>query len=291
MLTPEKTALYNKILLERLSLYVNLTPRYITPDIVAELTEECGLSATEAVSTLLAAAIGLDVDSSPDDRELFFEYFPEMLSRLDTSVYTDDPYYRAIPRESKRLGKWELGEQLYAPYEIFVWNDLRRMRDGRIIPQIAFFEEEFRFPAVLESGREWMTVTPNEIETMREAVAAARGRVLTFGLGLGYFAYMASMRDEVESVTVIERDSEVIRLFSEQLLPCFSNPEKLRIVKSDAFEYAEGLRDGEFDLIFCDIWHDPSDGVGLYRRMKQYEKNAPHSRWLYWIEQTLRCYM
>lgn len=291
MLSKEKTERYNRILLEKLSLYINLTPRFITPEIVSELVRECGLTATEAVSTLLAAALGIDIDGSSDDRELFFEYFPEMISRLDTEVYENDPYYVGIPKLKAKFGKWELKRESYAPYELFVWNDLRKLRDGRVVPQIGFFEKEFAFPAVLEGGREWMTVTPNEIETMREAVEAARGRVLTFGLGLGYFAYMAARCDGVESVTVVERDREVIELFRKMILPHFPTPEKIRIVEGDAFEFADRLIDGEFDLIFTDIWHDPSDGVELYLKMKGYERRAPHSRWLYWIEPTLKCYM
>lgn len=291
MLTDEKIKKYNQILLEKLSLYINLTPRFITPEIVSELVNECGLTATEAVSTLLAAALGLDIDSSNDDRELFFEYFPEMISRLDTEVYENDPYYVGIPKFEAKFGEWEFRRESYAPYELFVWNDLRKLRDGRVIPQIGFFEKEFDFPAVLEGGREWMTVTPNEIETMREAVESAHGRVLTFGLGLGYFAYMAARCDEVESVTVVERDREVIELFHNMILPLFPAPEKIRIIEGDAFEFADRLIDGEFDLIYTDIWHDPSDGVELYRKMKSYEQRAPHSRWLYWIEPTLKCYM
>lgn len=291
MLTKEKAEKYNKILLERLSLYINLTPRYITPEIVSELVSECGLSAEEAVETVLAAAIGLDVDGSAEDRELFFEYFPDMIRRLDPSVYEGDPYYRALPPLDVKLGRWSLTTQHYAPYELFVCNDLRAMRDGRIVPQIGFFESDFRFPAVLEGGREWMTVTPNEIETMRDAISKSRGRVLTFGLGLGYFAYMASIRDGVESVTVVERDRSVIELFEVHLLGFFPHPEKIRIIEADAFEFAAKMRDGEYDTVFCDIWHDPSDGVEAYLKMKEFEKALPHSRFFYWIEDTLRCYM
>ena len=79
----------------------------------------------------------------------------------------------------------------------------------------------FYFPAVLENGNEWMTVTPNEVETMKEAISQARGRVAAYGLGLGYFAFMASEKSDVTGVTVIERDEQAIRLFEEEILPQF----------------------------------------------------------------------
>ena len=66
------------------------------------------------------------------------------------------------------------------------------------------------FPAILENDRIWMTVTPNEIETMKEPVDQAFGNVLTFGFGLGYYAYMISEKEEVTSITVVEINGDVI---------------------------------------------------------------------------------
>lgn len=86
-------------------------------------------------------------------------------------------------------------------------------KEGRQIPQIGFFDTEFMFPALLENDRIWMTITPNEIETMKEPVDGAFGHVLTFGLGLGYYACMVSEKENVESVTVVDMNEDVIRLF------------------------------------------------------------------------------
>ena len=95
---------------------------------------------------------------------------------------------------------------------------------------------------------------------MKKAVLGARGNVLTFGLGLGYYTYMVSERAEVESVTVVERDKEVIELFKRFILPQFAYPEKVRIICSDAFEFADReLKNGFYNYIFTDLWHDPSD--------------------------------
>ena len=42
-----------------------------------------------------------------------------------------------------------------------------------------------------------------------------------------------------------------------------------------------------FDSIFCDLWHDQSDGLPLYLRLKKAEGRAPAARFDYWIEPTL----
>jgi AraC-like DNA-binding protein len=61
-----------------------------------------------------------------------------------------------------------------------------------------------------------MSITPNEIVTMREPVARASGRVLTLGLGLGYYAYMVHLKEDVTDVTVVEREQAVIDLFEKK---------------------------------------------------------------------------
>ena len=138
---------------------------------------------------------------------------------------------------------------------------------------------------MFESGREWMLITPNEINTMRKPIEAAKGKVLTFGLGLGYYAYMVSEKSDVKSVTVVEKNDNVIELFVSQMLPKFKNKDKIRIVRADAFEYAEQVMPGEkFDYAFVDTWRDASDGLPMYERMKALEHLSPETEFSYWIE-------
>jgi hypothetical protein len=188
-------------------------------------------------------------------------------------------------------GKWELKTEALQPFEPFVCDDIVVTPDRRMIPQIAFFKEKYPFPAVLENGREWMTLQPNEMVTTYEAIDAAKGRVLTFGLGLGYFAYHASEKTDVESVTVVDISDDVIDLFRTHILPQFPHKEKIRLIKSDAFEFAETQMSGNFDFVFADIWHDAGDGRDLYLRMKTFEAKYPDIKFSFWLEDTIRCYL
>lgn len=79
-----------------------------------------------------------------------------------------------------------------------------------------------------------MTTIPNEINTMKDPIDKARGDVLTYGLGLGYYVYMVANKDEVRSITAVENDDEIIALFRQHILPQFSHPEKVIIVRDDA---------------------------------------------------------
>ncbi len=282
----------NRLLLEGLSEYLNERPDFIDADAIRELTADGALAEEDAFSLMLAACLGLSVGESALHREIYASYFPEMLRPLDTAVYRDDPYYRAVKLPDAREGRWEFRTMGYKPYEAFACDDLRWRPDGRLIPQIGYFKETFEYPCVLEDGREWMLITPSEINTMVPHVEAACGKVLTYGLGLGYYAFMTARKDEVESVTVVERDADVIALFERHIRPQLGEAgEKITVVRSDAFEFAaREMGKGGYNYVFTDLWHDPSDGVELYHRMKALEEHSPGSEFGYWIEDTIRCY-
>ncbi len=277
------------------SAILNMCPDFIGEEDVralagslTEMSEE-GRRAAElsAVYGMVLAAGGLSPEEDPHHRVLAKEYIWPSLAKLSPAVYRENPYCRRVPFPRVTRGRWTLCEKAYAPYELFVRSADTRFPDGREVPAIGFFDTAFSFPAVLENGREWMTVTPNEIETMKAPLAQARGRVLTLGLGLGYFAFMALTKDEVEELTVVERDETVISLFTELLLPHFPHRQKIRIHKGDALAYLDGQGKKErFDFAFADLWHDASDGVPLYLAIKKREERLsfPVS---YWIESSL----
>lgn len=287
-----KFAQYNNILFKKLSVFINHEADFIRPEFIESLCRDCDISKEEAYCFTLAASIDLDTEKNPRDAEIFEEYFPDMVHLLKNKDYDNNPYLKNIKIPTKKLGKWELCYKTYVPYQAFVFDDPKITRDGKIIPQIGFFEKEFSYPAVLESGTEWMLITPNEINTMRAPISGAHGKVLTYGLGLGYFAYMVSEKESVSSVTIVERDKNAISLFRDIILPQMPRKDKINIICDDAFYFAETrLADSDFDFVFADIWHDPSDGVPAYKRLKETEKYLPSADFSYWIEKTLKCYI
>ena len=190
---------------------------------------------------------------------------------------------------ASQAGAFELGYASYRPYELFVADDLRAYPDGAVLPVLGYFAQPFAYPVLTENGREWMTATPNEINTIRPMAEAAHGHVLTLGLGLGYFAFHALLNPRVERVTAVERSADAIRLFRERILPAFPRPERLTILQADAFAAAPALyQSGQYDFVFADLWHDAADGLPMYERLKQMEVPGPEYR--YWIEKTLEFY-
>ena len=275
-------------LLERIGAFLRERPGFICPGDVREVMGSAGVSAEFAWTSLLFAACGLD---AARERALFAQAL-DAVCLLDGREYAENPYYRNIRLARAAEGSFRLGYEQYAACEAVVCGELREGRDGTLLPRLGFFMEGFRYPALMEGDTLWMSVTPNEVETMKAPIDRARGKTLTLGLGMGYYAYMIAQKDDVDSVTAVEREAEVIRLFQRHILPQFPNREKIRVVQADAFEYVreQAGREG-FDHAFCDLWHDAGDGIPMYRRMKALEASAGIARWDYWIEPTMRMYM
>lgn len=265
--------------------YLNSFPEIIKKEMIDELTRDGYISEKEALVALISEIFSLDGEKNADDRRLIRDYITKSVVVLDTEKYLNNPYYKNIKIENLKDGEWEFKWESYEAYRAVIGADMIREEDGTEYPPLAFFREKFSFPAILEGGNEWMTLTPVDLDTSEEAIELARGKVITFGLGLGYYAYMASEKSEVESVTVIEKSEKLIGFFKKHILPQFPRKDKIRIINSDAFDYARDVMPGEnYDLAFVDTWRDASDGAPMYVKMKAYEPLSKNTRFLYWIE-------
>lgn len=279
----------NERILTLMSEYLCFTPTAITSQDVTHLASDCDIPLNDAYIALLAAHCGLDT-TMPADAQLYRAYFPQMIRQHSPDTYLQDAYMQAVRPVSGAKGHIDLVYETLQPMELFVADDFRIDGMGRVLPQLGWFSGSFPFPAIREDGRVWMTVTPNEINTIQPAMRETHGKVLTYGLGLGYYAFHALLKEDVTRVTVVEKNPQVIEVFRDLLLPFFPRQHDLRIIEADAFEYAAKVMPTEgFDTVFTDLWHDVADGLPMYRRMKALETPGP--RYLYWIEKTLRCYM
>ncbi len=278
----------NERLMLMIAAFLNNDPRAIDFADAQSIAKECGISLEESVSLMLAAHCGLDLDRQ-EDAALYHRCFPKMLHKLTPAIITDDPYTRALRTHSFCHGSVTLEEDIYTPAEIFVCDDFLDAGE-LVLPQLGWFAEEVCYPALKENGRVWMTVTPNEINTIRPCAESARGKVLCYGLGMGYFVFHALMNPAVTSITVAERSRDVINLFRDALLPMFPRKEALTLVEADAFDYAANVAPGiAYDTVFADLWHDVSDGLPMYQHLKRLEVQGP--QYMYWIEKTMKHYL
>ena len=286
MKTLRDTFQNNYRLTHLLSRFLSYAPGAITSDMMKNMTSD-RLSSEESYAYLLSALFGMDMDQAAE-RKFFREYLAPSIRRLNPDDYRSDPYFARVGLEARTVGRWELKWLTYPAYRGFTCGDPILFENGREIQQIGYFDQPFSFPAVLENGNEWMTLTPVDMETVQNDIRMATGNCITFGLGLGYYAFSLCRKPQVSSVTVVERSDQVIRLFREELLQKFDHAEKLHIIQADAFEYAENEMPKEnFDHAFVDTWRDAGDGLEHYLKMKPLARLSPHTTFSYWIEKTI----
>ncbi len=95
----------------------------------------------------------------------------------------------------------------------------------------------------------WMAYSPIELESLSPSLWAARGKVLILGAGMGALAYSVRQKPDVESVTVVDNDSNVIN--------CLTASGALNgcdVICADALKLHADP--GTFDVVLVDIWPD-----------------------------------
>lgn len=135
--------------------------------------------------------------------------------------------------------------------------------------------------ALVRGGEAWMTTTPLEIESQEIGVRLARGHVLVCGLGLGWAAAATACRPDVDRVTVIECDPEVLALHRELgLLAQLPEPArvKLQLIEADAYAY---VPEQPVDLLMPDIWL-PLVNDGRIEEVRRMQANVAAAAVYFW---------
>ena len=276
---------FNNELLTVISKFLTYDSNIINKKIIDDFKKETGLSNDDAYKYLISSCL----DEIGNNKNNFKDYVFNKVKILDQKDYFNNPYYKNIKIKNQKILNWELKELCYDSFESFIYkeSEVDELNYFKTNPSLGCFSKKFYYPAVLENGREWMTITPNEIETMKQPLEIVKGNVVTFGLGLGYFAYMASIKEEIKKITIIEKDKNAIELFKKIILPQIDTKDKIEILECDAFEYLNKIIDGEYDYVFVDIWHDVRDGLDLYLSFKAIEMKFHKTLFMYWIEKEI----
>lgn len=211
---------------------------------------------------------------------------------IDIREYIHNPYLKAINNLAFNEGDWSLSIKKMKAYSLFPYEEEYHYGGDAILKMnLGFFDQDYSYPTLSLCDNEWMSLNPFEIRTMQVPIELARGKVLTLGLGLGYFAYMVHLKEEVKEVHIVEMDLELIKLFNKYLLPLFPFKEKIHIHKADAFYSIKDIKDHDYDFIFSDLWHDVGDGLTSYISLKKAFNSFKYTQRHYWIEGSLISYL
>lgn len=224
------------------------------------------------------------------------EMYEKIMSGIisQTEIYdekniTDNPYNKHIHIYKKIKNALLLKTHETLPFEFFQsYNNSFNTENPFLHIKTGFFKEKVSYPVLLENNKVWMSIVMSEILSMQKEIEKAHGNVITYGLGLGYYTFMVSEKENVDTVTVVEMNEEVIRLFKEQMLPYFPNKDKIRIIKEDAFTYIKSQEDNMYNFAFADFWKGVEDGVFLYLKLLPSTQKLKNTEFDFWIE---RCFM
>lgn len=105
------------------------------------------------------------------------------------------------------------------------------------------------YTRLMYRGQVIMSDTDIEKRTNQEFVMNAHGDVLIGGLGIGLILMAIQDKEDVRTITVLEKSKEIIQMVGEQL----NLNEKVKIIKTNVFEWEPEEKEC-FNTIYMDIW-------------------------------------
>ncbi len=190
-------------------------------------------------------------------------------------TYPNDMYKLLKP---KKIGKFKIKKVVIAKGK-----ELQHYTREKGMCRSVFINPYKTVQLTQSGGGLWMSDTPMEYETNENAIAVAEGDVLECGLGIGLFTYFVSKKPNVRSITIVEKEQDVIDLVYDSI-----KNKKTRIITQDAIEYLK-TTDHNFDTIHVDLWSD----IVHYREMEPIMKIAkkklkPNGIIICWLQEFLK---
>jgi len=206
--------------------------------------------------------------------------------KYDLKALTENPYFKAIRLDNVNSSTVRYEKIPIRKRTLISMNFHKQL--GKYLfhyHPIGYFDTDIFMPALIEGSRVWMSPAVSEIESMRDGIEKGHGKCMTMGLGIGVLPYLWLLKDEVESVTVVEFNKDVIALFDKYIRPQFPTGKKLEILHGDAFEFYNEEFLNSFDYVYVDFWESSEDGLEMYTRLM--EKKLFPSHVDFWIEDSI----
>jgi hypothetical protein len=220
--------------------------------------------------------------------EILKEYnVPHNSLKYDLKILNENPYYRDIKLDNVYSDTVRYEKAIIKKRTLMNMNFHQSM--GKYLfhyHPIGYFETDIALPVLKEgSNKVWMSPSISEMESMKDGIEKGHGKCLTMGLGIGFLPYLWLLKDEVESVTVVEFNQDVIDLFEKYIRPQFGTHKKLEIIHGNALDYYEAQFLNKFDYVYVDFWESTSDGLDLYTKLMEKKLDLSHVD--YWIEDSI----
>jgi len=251
------------------------------------------ISKTSYISELFLDSLDFNLDDV-NIKKIINKAKLNEITQLKTSDFSFNPYLKNIKFNNFSSFNYSFYNNHYKPYECFIYKDISssKSNDYVEINHLGYFPNNYYFQELQQNGITWMSLKPHEILTMEKPISLVSDNVITFGLGLGYFSYMVSNKSNVQNIKIIEKSEVLIKLFENTILNQFINKDKISIECIDMYKYLEKSDAfNNYSYAFIDTYHNEEDGIYTYIKFKNIENKYPDTKFIYWIENSLICYL
>ena len=208
-----------------------------------EAIHEKSISSNVKEETLLK--VSLLNEPSKENIPLMMDLVPSM--KIEKSKCCSRSYYHS------RLGDVSFSKgivsfsRVMTPHYVYLLSDWGKSISKNDIAKLVLYKEPFPFYVVSKNDKVISRLSPFELSAMRRPLANAKGKIITYGIGTGYFICMAAKSDKVKSITVVEQDDRISHIFTNGILPKFDGAEKIKIIHGTPLKPVIG------DFDFCYI--------------------------------------
>lgn len=204
---------------------------------------------------------------------------------LSADEWEHSPYHDAIHLDMVKSNHFSFETGTIKGNELFNVDCIQKDSNRELNDWMKLRAMDRNFEAIYlyQDDQDWMLDAPSEAATNNIPASKAHGKVLTFGLGIGYYMFMALENPDVESITCIEKAPEVIQMFERFLLPQFKDSSKIHIEQGDAYEKWNEDYLSQFDCVYTDIWESSMDGLNIITDLLE-KHNPPFEASDFWIE-------
>ena len=205
-------------------------------------------------------------------------------TRYNKADIFQDPFIRNIKIDKpSAVGKYIFDSLEVEKGELFFCGEESVSGTNRV-PHIGYCTSKFKYPCIRTEKEVYFHVNQQTINLFKPIVNEVSGNVVSLGLGLGYFAYMAALKEDVKKVTIVEKNTDFIEVFNKYVLPNIKNPEKIEIVKADPYSFLKKAQNGDYDYCVVDDNLNRDEQILAYVRGKHEEKRLTNTKFLYYDE-------
>lgn len=206
---------------------------------------------------------------------------------LSTQEWENNPYHQHVHLDYVKDNHFSFQKEKTAGFELFNSDEIQKdpKRELNDWMKLRAMDARFETLYLYQDEEDWMMDAPSEYSTNVRPAQKAFGKVLTFGLGIGYFLWFALENPKVEEVTVVEKSEAVISMFQRFIFPQFQSTKKVTFIQGDAYEYFHKEFIESFDYCYCDIWKSSNDGLAcISDLLERYPLSLDQGD--FWIEES-----